>query len=75
MSITIQLLSTQDLGANFLFSLGVDVTSVDTSYQDNQIFISFYDICNNHLYYNVDAKISSFHGLCIIYSVVVMQCI
>jgi hypothetical protein len=41
MPITIQPLFTQDLGANFLFSLGVDVTSVDTSYQDNQIFVSF----------------------------------
>jgi hypothetical protein len=41
MSITIQLFSTQDLGANFLFSLGVDVASIDTLYEDNQIFVSF----------------------------------
>jgi hypothetical protein len=41
MSINIQPLSTQDLGANFLFSLGMDVASIDTSYQDNQIFVSF----------------------------------
>jgi hypothetical protein len=40
MSITIKLLSTQDMGANVLFSLGVDVASVDTSYLDNQLFVS-----------------------------------
>jgi hypothetical protein len=39
MSITTQVLSTKNLGANFLFSLGVDVASIDTSYQDNQIFV------------------------------------
>jgi hypothetical protein len=72
MSITIQLLFTMDQGENFLFSLGVDVDSVETSYQDNQISVLFYHICNTHLYYNVDAKINSFHELCIIHSLVIV---